>query len=53
MTLPIITSLSIVALNGTLSLRVLTVFPRSDGFLPAIRSEAAFANISSSSANSG
>ena len=47
--LPMITSLSIVALKGTLSLRDLTDFPISEGFFPAIRYEAAFANTSSSS----
>ena len=47
--LPMITSLSIVARKGTLSLIDLTDFPRSDGFLPVIRSEAALAKISSSS----
>ncbi len=50
--LPIITSLSIVALRGTLSLIVFSGFPSSDGFFPDNRSDAAFAKISSSSAAS-
>jgi len=47
--LPIITSLSIVALRGTISLILVNGLPMSAGFLPDMRSEAAFANISSSS----
>ena len=47
MMLPIITSLSIVALKGTLSLTLFTVCPRSEKVFPVTMSpDAALANIS-------